>query len=206
MSQAQHPELDRQNLEYAHSRVFTLLRKKFGLPRDDAEDVVAIALMRAVEKLPPKLEKPLAAWLTRTAARIAIDELRSRSRQARLMLEAERHHLHLVEAQGTTPDLELEHWRAAAARWRLRDAMETDDRRFFDTWVQQHACEISRSTAISRLGCTMAQYEAAKKRLKLRIAKLLDELDMSVEELLTSDAPMDVRATTKASHNSEETA
>lgn len=206
MSQAQHPELDRRNLEHAHNRVFSLVRKKFRIPKAEAEDVVAVALTRALEKLPPTLDKPLVAWLTTTAARIAIDEGRKRARRDRLMPKIERQEVDLAKARWSAPDTALLRKRAAAAQQRLREAMSADDRRFFDIWVRQKACEISRSTAISRLGCTMAQYEAAKKRLKLRLPKLAEELGMSGEELWTEDAPTEARETTKAKYNNEETA
>lgn len=187
MKNQQVTEPDRSVVEYAYGRLVTLIRRKFGVPTSDAQDIAAEALERALTKLPAKLEKPVTAWLTETASRIAIDQYRKRLRRAARAKDVPR------PDPGFVPgDVATSRAQTAAARQRLLEAMDPDDRRYFEVWAKQRAGAISRSTAVATLDCTLAQYEAAKKRLQLSVPKLLATLGLALDDLRTEELPASI--------------
>ncbi len=77
----------RRQIEASYRNLFLCwvgrLRRKYGLSRDDARDVVQDAFLLAMAKL-PRIEN-MRVWLEGVISRLALDLLRKRDRRAELL-------------------------------------------------------------------------------------------------------------------------
>lgn len=102
---------------------------------------------------------------------------------------SERRHLRLVvdpalEERPETPAAE----RAAAQQQRLLDALTEEERRVFALWALQRHLPRGRlgaADAAARLGVTTAEWENAKRRLRTKIAQLLDDWKLSPRDFFS---------------------
>ena len=78
---------------------------------------------------------------------------------------------------------------AAVNRQRLRMALSEDQNRLFEVWARQKAGEIDRNEAANRLGMTVDEYEAGKKRLVRTLQRLLKNFGLEPGDLTSADTP-----------------
>lgn len=181
------PEL-RREFKYIYGRlvVFGLSR---GLTRGEAEELVQETLLRAWAKrghYTPRPETPLVAWLVRLAQNLLIDRLRAEQVRNRVLEQME--HDQASDHPTRTQYSSLADADAARRRARLLVGLPEDLQRIFLVWVEQWDRRIDRDEAAVRLGMTVEEYEAAKKRVRRAIEKEMERLGYKIEDLLSTGA------------------
>lgn len=164
----------------------TLLRyaARLGASPEQAEDLAQstlLAYVRAPHRHDPA-KGSLNAWLCTSLRNRFIDQYR-RARTRRDHAPA----LRLVQPDADAPDLVLARERSEQRRQAFLAALEDDERRVFFAWIRQRRGEWDVQGAAAALDLTPAAYEAAKKRLRRRCARLLDELGVSVDDLISPE-------------------
>lgn len=168
-----------------------VLRVAFNQTRNlaDAEDVAQDACLRAWEARARYFrhkDARVIGWLVKVAKRIVID--RSRRRQADLR-RAEGA-LPLEEVRLSIPDGAAALTRARALRLSrtIIDELDEVDRAFLGVWAEQRKRDITRDGAATELDMTIAEYEAAKKRLRRSAKTIAKRLGVDAAGVLL-DAP-----------------
>jgi RNA polymerase sigma factor (sigma-70 family) len=172
----------KQDLEYAYGRALAVARR-FGLSQPDAEDVVGVATLRAIERIgqyQPRLGIPFLAWFRRLLARCVMDEFRSHKRAKALLTSSDDALLPVAQLD---PDERIANAEAAARRAAIVSALTPELREVFDRWIDQHEGRIDGKRAAELLGCTLPQYEAKKHRVRRRIEKTMERLRLSPRDL-----------------------
>jgi len=149
---------------------------KHGVPREEAEDIVARSWERAAPRHDPS-RGSLEALLHRAVQREAIDWWRDRQRwqrvQERLGAEPSRAALP-ISAQ------------ADANQRKLLERLDDQERRIFAAWaLQKHLPQGSfdAERAAQSVGLSVSEFNKAKKRLKTRIQRTLQDLGLETREL-----------------------
>lgn len=209
MSQRPHGQIrdlltpsQRQDLEYAYGRALVFAVKVLRLNKADADDVVGDAAVRAIERLDkyqPRPGVPFLSWFRRVLVNLVQDEHRRRERTERLRDPA---------ADATTPaapvppDLNMANAQASLRRDQLLAELPRDIRTVFEVWAEQRARVIDREVAAERLGYSIAEYEAAKKRVEREVLRTMDRLGLRLEDV-RSVMPS-VASATATRHRGEE--
>jgi len=149
---------------------------KHGVPREEAEDIVA----RSWEKVGPTYDPSrgsLEALLNRVVEREAIDWWRDRKRWQRVQerLRAESNVVQLPASGAGDENQRL-----------LLDRLDEQERRIFATWaLQKHLPQGSfgAERAADTVGLTVSEFNNAKKRLRTRISTILQELGLEARDL-----------------------
>jgi DNA-directed RNA polymerase specialized sigma24 family protein len=173
----------RRDFKHIFGRLVALGRKK-GLSLQEAEDLAGQTLLRALQRrdrYSPVAGKPVLAWLTTLAKNLFIDLLRQNQRDPAACAEDLSPATEVDPA--ALPDTQAVGDRAAAMRRVLLANLSREDHRFLTTWIPQHHKEIDRDEAANRLGMTVEEYEAAKKRMKTVLARVLKELGLKPSDL-----------------------
>lgn len=173
----------RQDLEYAYSRALGYALKSLRLSAADAEDIVAAALVRAMERLDkyvPRPDVPFTAWFQKVLLNLVRDEHRNRQRAERLRDLAANA---AAPASPRPPDLRIMNAQARACRDRLVAELPPDLRTVLEVWAEQRARLVARDVAAERLGCSISEYEAAKKRVRREVEGAMQRLGLRVEDL-----------------------
>jgi DNA-directed RNA polymerase specialized sigma24 family protein len=177
----------RQNYRHVFGRLMALGRSR-GLSRQDAQDLAGQTLLRALEKS-DRYEgitgKPVLAWLTKLASNIFVDLMRARHREP--VADAEELSPTNNIDQSALPDVQTLDAQAAMRRRALVARLSPEDRRFLRVWASQHGREIDRDEGANCLGMSITEYEAAKKRMKTVLARMLKELGLEPSELWSSE-------------------
>jgi len=168
------PNVDTQLLELLIRRAM-----QRGIPAEDAEDIVLRAYHKATVHFDPEKGSFEALYL-----RIVDNDCRYfwRTWQRR-----KRRDLRLLNEPGIRPGSRAEE-RAAANQRRLLEALDPDERRIFATWALQRHLPRGRlraDDAARSLGITVADWENAKRRLKKKIARTLDEWGLEPRDLFS---------------------
>jgi RNA polymerase sigma factor (sigma-70 family) len=181
------PEL-RQNFKYIYGRLVAFGLGK-GLPIEDVEELVQETLLRAWAKrgnYTPRPETSFVSWLLRVAQNLFVDRLRAGQVRHRVLevMEHDQGSDHPTRTQYSS----LADADAARRRDRLLLGLPEDLQSVFWVWVEQHDRGIDRDEAADRLGMTVEEYEAAKKRVRRAIEKEMEGLGYETEDLLSSGA------------------
>jgi len=195
------PEL-RQNFKYIYGRLIAFGLGK-GLTVEEAEELVQETLLRAWTKrghYTPRPETPLVGWLLRVARNLFVDRLRAQqvSRRALEQMEHDQGSDHPTRTQYSI----LGNTDAARRRVRLLVGLPEDLQRVFWVWVEQCDRRINRDEAAVRLGMTVEEYEAAKKRVRRAIEREMELLGYKTRDLLSSD-PGFMRLVTEGSRRED---
>jgi len=152
-----------------------------GVAAEDAEDIVLRCYHRVADRFDPDRGSFEALYLK------AVDnECRFfwRTWQRR-----EKRHLQLVHEPEVTPNRSRTGAeRAEKNQRRLLEALSPSERKAFATWALQRHLPRGRLNAAGAsrsLGLTVREWENAKRRLKTRIAALLDEWGMTPRDLFS---------------------
>ena len=149
----------------------------------DAEDVAQDACLRAWDgrrRYFQRADANVGGWLLRVARNIVIDRVRQRhaiSKKADGALPGEQLRLRIPDPEAV---LALDEGSDKFAR--VLAALDYVDRAFLAVWAEQAEGDGSREDAAEELGFTMAEYEAAKKRLKRRLDAVVVKLGISFDE------------------------
>lgn len=192
----------RDSLKYAYGRMLGFAHGVLGLDKHQAEDVVQAATLRAIERIGRYTERPgvpFVSWLNKVLLNLVRDEHRNRQRQLRLRdLVGDA----TVPPAATQPDLELANAQATLRRDQLLAALSSDTRTAFEVWVQQNAGYIDRAEAAARLGSSIEQFEAAKKRVRREVESVMERLGLAPNDLL-SELPIAANARPARGHGEE---
>lgn len=176
----------RTDLKYAYERAMAYARGVLKLEKRDAEDVVQAASLRALERIAeyePRLGAlPFVAWLKTITLNLVRDEHRKREREDRLKGDAR--DATTSDAPGL-PDLDLANARAKVSRDRVLAMLTERARAVFEVWVQTHAGHFNRAEASQRLGCSIDEFEAAKKRVRRELEDVMKRLDLTTHDLMS---------------------
>ena len=180
------PEL-RGDFKYAYDRLISAGRKK-GLTPNQAEAFAQDALLRAYERrdhFTPRPGKSWLNWLLTVAWNRFYDRIRTERCEKLLREEA----AHRIPADTPTAIQETRLANAEATRRRaeLVRAIPEDQRLVFWVWVEQNAGEISRQEAADKLGMTLSEYEASKKRVRRSLEKAMQSLGFQPADLFSTD-------------------
>lgn len=152
-----------------------------GLSAQDAEDVVFRSYYKAAEGFDPSRGS-----FEHLFGAVVDNECRFfwRTWQRR-----ERRHLRLVEDPALEPRPDAPGAELAAARQKeLLAALTEDERTLFSTWALQRHLPRGRLTAkeaAARLDISVSEWENAKRRLKLKVTKLLDNWGLSPRDFFS---------------------
>lgn len=151
-----------------------------GLPAEAAEDVVFDAVALARTRFDPTRGE-LEPFIRRLVRNGTIDWWRQQGAQARATRE-----LRLVDEPSDTAREE----HAARCQQELLDALDTDERDVFAAWaVQKHLGkgQVSAASVGASLGLGPTEFENAKRRLKAKLHRLLDQFGWSVDQVLRGE-------------------
>jgi RNA polymerase sigma factor (sigma-70 family) len=178
-----------ENLKYAYGRALAYACGELHLSKWDAEDVVQAAALRAIESMSAYEDRPgvpFVAWLKKILLNLVRDEARHRER-VRLLQG------HVADAMAPVPavgsDLQLANARARGRRDQVLASLTPGGRAILEVCVHQDAGRIDRVEAAARLGCTKADFDAAKKRLAREIEHVMERLGFSPDDLV-SELPL----------------
>lgn len=170
----------RQDLKYIHGRIVATAMRK-GLSKAEALDVAQEVAVRLITKQGQYVERPgtpYVAWLWTVAQNYLTDVLRSRAAQHRL---AERLWREADDAGPPDAEQRLTDHEAQLNRDRLLEALPEEDRLVFLVWARQNDGEIDRTEASEQLGMSVAEYEAAKKRVRRTITTAMVRLGLRAQ-------------------------
>lgn len=179
----------REDLKYAYGRALGYARGVLKLEKWHAEEVVQAAALRAIERINSYRSRPgvpFTAWLNRVLQNLVRDEHRHRKRTERLRDLA---------GDATTPsalaaaDLQMINAQAKLRRDQILARLRPDTRIVFETWAEQHAGHFNRSEAAARLGYSLEEFEAAKKRVRREVENAMEALALTVDDI-RSQLPM----------------
>jgi DNA-directed RNA polymerase specialized sigma24 family protein len=149
---------------------------KHGLPREEAEEIVARSWERAAPHFDPS-RGSLEALLHRTVQREAIDWWRDRARWQRVQEQLQAENPHVVLPISKSAD---------ANQRRLLERLDEQERRIFAAWaLQKHLPQgdFDAQRAAETVGLTVPAFNQAKRRLKTRILRTLQELGLESRDL-----------------------
>jgi RNA polymerase sigma factor (sigma-70 family) len=172
-----------EDLRYAYGRARGYACAKLRLDGAAARDVVDRAMLRAIERLDQFQERPgktFDAWFRKILTNFVRDEHRHRERTQRL-----RDAVDTATRPPTIPppDVLLINAQAKMRRDQIVSQLSQANRIVFEVWAQQNAGYIDRTEAASRLGMTIEQYEAAKKRVETAVENAMKRLRFQKEDL-----------------------
>lgn len=145
---------------------------------EEAEDLVQETMQVALER-PDWFEQgrdPIPAMRSILKNRL-IDRRRHQSMRRR-----KEPMLRLVKPDPDPEDL-LERSRASDLRRAFLAQLDPDERRLFQTWLLQRRGDLPGPKAAASLDLTVSAYEAAKKRLRRRCHRILQDLELDPADL-----------------------
>lgn len=152
-----------------------------GIPPQDAEDIVVAAYHKVAQRFDPSRGSFEALYMT------TVDN--DCRYYWRTLERRERRHLRVVEADGITRRASHEGAeRADRNQQALVDAFTDEEREIFALWALQR--HLPRGTlkaldAASALGLSVSEWENAKRRLRTRITKLMDDWGLAPRDFLS---------------------
>jgi len=172
-------------------RTLYLHARGLGCSREEAEDLVHDALEITVRD--PSWYDQSRGPLTRVLRVVITNRVRDRYRSG-VVRRRSRKHLELLASKPERPDETLDRDRSAGLRRELLSSLDDAEQLLFYTWVAQQRGELTGSTAAESLNITYRDYEARKKRLRRRCRGILEDMDVTTDDLWDLGGPATKKA------------
>lgn len=154
--------------------------RHLGASLEEAEDIAQDALQHVAAN--PDWFDPERGSLATVLKTVVRNALSNRRRHRQVQQRA-KPVLALVANRDASPDQALHADQASSLRRRVLGLLEPEERATFRTWLRQRSREIDARQAAKDLSMTVPAYEAAKKRLRRRLARALETLDLAPTDL-----------------------